>query len=89
MMTPGINFNRTICNVIIKKNSSEASFPEDLVKKVEDFNAKKESKNFFTITTADDDLKDKAIEKVKEALTHFDEYKKTRGKTIEKKAKAV
>jgi len=79
MMANGMNFNKTICNVIIKPNGNEG----DLETKAAAF------KKVFTITTADDDLKDKAIEKVKEALTHFDEYKKTRGKTIEKKAKAV
>jgi hypothetical protein len=89
MMTPGINFNKTICNVIIKKNSSEASFPEDLEEKAEAFNTKKESKNFFTITTADNDLQKIAMEKVNEALNNVGDYKKARGKANLKKAEAA
>ena len=87
MMADGINFNKTICNVIIKKNGNEG----DLEAKALAFNAQKESKNTISITTAeaDSDLQEVAMEKVSEALTKVEEYKKSRRKTIEKKAKTV
>ena len=90
MMGKGINFNKTICNVIIKKNGNEG----DLEAKAIAFNAEKESgkktpKNFFTITTADDDLKDVAIKKVEEALNKVEAFNSKKGDAIAKKAKDV
>jgi len=38
MMAKGINFNNTICNIIIKKDGTE----EDLVNEVETFKAQRE-----------------------------------------------
>jgi hypothetical protein len=69
MMAAGINFNKTICNVIIKPNGNEG----DLEQVAQAF--KKD-----IATTADDNLKEVAMAKVEEAFTNVADYTKGRNK---------
>ena len=77
----GLNFNKTICNVVLKKDGKEG----DLEKEVKDWNRKK--KTFVLTTAGDADLKDVATSQVEAALTSSGEYKTKRNEAYVKKVK--
>ena len=88
-MMSGINFNKTVCNVIVKPDGTQGDIKEDHEKYITKCEREHKPMRRFnlTILKKDEDLVSVATEKVNVALTGFKEYRKKRNSRFEKDMK--